>query len=418
MTETSRAPGLGAVCMHAALVGLAIVPTATLAGYSLQVLLGATALAAGAVIFGGPRTSRLSLAPVAVIVLWALATLLTVAAGASGSATSTVVRAGVALVRAVAGATFARTVASTTWLLLIGVCALTATVSAGARKFNFAYEQKALLVEIINPNVIAALTGVPILVLAAQLLRGKPDRAVAVGGVAGLLAFLATGSRGVLLSLALGICVVAVLTFRGPLRVAAGLGVTGVMTVFWMLLTNRIPGDVLRGRNQIWEVAMHLIDRSWPIGIGYPDSKSALWGYLRVEDRPYQLAGGAHNWYIQEVLANGLAGLVVLVLAVALMSRALLTRRAEPVTVGLAAWLGAFQLSRGLFESDGLALFGSVSLLSALTWLLIGALYARVPSTGDSASSAGPDDSSTGDQVRRSGGRGDRASRNASVEAS
>jgi len=233
-----------------------------------------------------------------------------------------------------------------------------------------------------NPNRVGQ-TASPLLIMVVAILLQDPHRGWRIFAtvVAGILAVLIlyTGSRGALLSAAIGCFAIASLYVKRPLRLAAAmlLVVGGVyLTQQFARVTaiTRFGQYSLELRDEPWDLAMENFREAPLFGVGWVHQESLSGGGLATTTN-------LHGMYMQVLAETGIAGVLLLVIALAVIGlrglrlfRMLRPDGAFAVPSHLALGLSASILAHGVVESGpivggqvgGLALAFGIGLIDRL----------------------------------------------------
>jgi O-antigen ligase/tetratricopeptide (TPR) repeat protein len=288
---------------------------------------------------------------------------------------------------------------------VIATATATAALGFGQRAAGFetilgftdvpAVRREAFFATFVNPNHAGTLLAAGAALAGSMLGRRRPTpRALGAAGVLLCLAGVAaTGSRGAILSAAVGL--VLVLALAAPPRVAmgaAGLGLTGLVAAgvaggrdLLARLSALIDGpgrhaDLWSGRLEFWADAVDLIAAAPALGVG-PGGYDLASRFAKTSPR-FIVPRHAHQEPLQALVEWGVPGgllwVLVAVLPIGLgVAAALRHDRGRRRTL-LAGWVGAggALLIACLFDFP--LRIGALSVLAALTW---GALLgvARAP---------------------------------------
>ena len=250
-----------------------------------------------------------------------------------------------------------------------------------------------------NPNFLAAQLAFPAAAALAVRTRWGPIgwwRLAAVVPIG--LALIATGSRGGALACAAGLVVVAVARPRLGGRVLAALALTAVLLPAVLprdsMVTLRArwataAEDRLSGRLDIWRVGLAMVADRPLAGTGFAGFRDAFYGYMletRVDPHFGLLHSrgnrAAHNIYLSTIAELGIAGGVLLGLALATHGRLLWRLRRAAVVAGNRP---AEDVALGLLAAFATVLvagFGTELLLVKTPWLLLGAIQGAGTAAG------------------------------------
>jgi O-antigen ligase len=250
-----------------------------------------------------------------------------------------------------------------------------------------------------QPNALAAALAVPALAALALRARTGPLGAWRLAALVPIVpALIATGSRGGMLSLAVGMAVIACCRPRLGLRTAGALAVVLLFAPFV------IPADVvtraeerwagaaedrLSGRLDIWRVGIAMVADRPLQGTGFFGFRDAFYEYMLETpvDPHFALVHSrgnraAHNVYLATVAELGLAGGALLVVALGAHARLLWQLRraahrvgneeAEDVATALLAMVGAVIVAGA----------GTDLLLTKTPWLLLGSAQGAALAAG------------------------------------
>jgi O-antigen ligase len=244
-------------------------------------------------------------------------------------------------------------------------------VAAGGAPTLRGYALKSAISASVSANEVAAVVVIGYaLILATSRSKLTIVAALAVAGVSLAIA----DSRGVWLALAITVVATSIGYSRLRSRQLAGLVLVVAAGVEIFRLGQSSDSFQVRGRSQLWQAAISAIHAHWPRGAGYGGAQ-ALKLILAPPGTLANTSGGFHSLYLQEAVANG-AGGVLLLAALALLGLRLLARaagRRDRTTYILLASVFVFGLTRGTFESDGWLACVNANTTSVLCWLSLGA---------------------------------------------
>jgi hypothetical protein len=229
----------------------------------------------------------------------------------------------------------------------------------------------------IDPNITAATLILPLAIAVGRGVRAR--RAVARSafwGSAGLIgaAIVLTGSRGGMLA-AIAVLVVHAISGKHRRRIAiAGIGLAAVVGLTLSLAPENISRRLTRpsssGRTDIWRTAMHKCDSYCWSGSGIGTFPTVYQDTLHSEpsarglDRPFV----AHSIWIGALIETGITGLLLLLLALALVARDLLKLPNDVRAAPLAGFVGVLIASTFL-STLGFKYFWMVMMYAGLTTL-------------------------------------------------
>jgi O-antigen ligase len=223
-----------------------------------------------------------------------------------------------------------------------------------------------------DPNALALLAGIPLIVLAWRVVLGEASWAIAAGGGFFLAVLWATGSRTALLMLLLGFAVMALHVRRPRVGLVVGALVTGALGVVGAVATGFLAGFAERGgdgtstldsRFIAWRAAADWASSSWQTVFG---------GGLNIKIIPvtgqYWKTQPLDSSWASLLVQTGLLGLLVAAVWVCWVVRGALRAPRPHRVLFLGLWVflvGRSLLESGLFDaSPAFLLFLAVSLLA------------------------------------------------------
>ncbi|WP_369136681.1 O-antigen ligase family protein [Modestobacter versicolor] len=223
-----------------------------------------------------------------------------------------------------------------------------------------------------DPNALALLAGIPLLVLAWRVVMGEAGWGIAVGSGYFLAVLWSTGSRTALLMLLLGVAVMALHVRRPRVGLVVGALVVGALGVVGAVSTGFLAGFAERGGDGTSTLDSRFI--AWRAAAGWAESgwQAVFGGGLNIKIIPvtgqYWKTQPLDSSWASLLVQTGLLGLFVALAWVLWVARGAL-RAPYPhrvLFVGLWVFLvGRSLLESGLFDaSPAFLLFLAVSLLS------------------------------------------------------
>lgn len=264
----------------------------------------------------------------------------------------------------------------------------------GAGRATLAYGE-----QVFHPNALAAALAIPALAALALRARTGPLGAWRLAAIVPIVpALIATGSRGGMLSLGVGMLVIACCRPRLGLRTA------GALLAVLLAAPLVVPADVLTraqerwvlaaddrlsGRLDIWRVGLAMVADRPLQGTGFFGFRDAFYDYMLETpvDPHFALVHSrgnraAHNVYLATVAELGIAGGALLAIALGVQARLLWQLRrtarrvrnaqAEDVTTALLAMIAAVIVAAA----------GTDLLLTKTPWLLFGAVQGAAFAAG------------------------------------
>lgn len=266
---------------------------------------------------------------------------------------------------------------------VLGVLTLV-QLAPGAGRATLSYGE-----QVFQPNALAAALAIPALAALALRARTGPLGAWRLAALVPIVpALIATGSRGGMLSLGVGIAILACCRPRLGMRTAGALAAMLLVAAFVLpadVVTRaeeRWAGaaeDRLSGRLDIWRVGIAMVADRPLQGTGFFGFRDAFYEYMLETpvDPHFALIHSrgnraAHNVYLATVAELGLAGGALLVVALGVHARLLWQLRraaqrvrndeADDVATALLAMVGAIIVAGA----------GTDLLLTKTPWLLLG----------------------------------------------
>jgi hypothetical protein len=223
-----------------------------------------------------------------------------------------------------------------------------------------------------DPNALALLAGIPLVVLAWRVVLGETSWAIALGGGYFLAVLWFTGSRTALLMLLLGVAVMALHIRRPRVGLVVGALVVGALGVVAAIATGFLAGFAARGGDGTSTLDSRFI--AWRAAAGWADSdwQTVFGGGLNVKIIPvtgqYWATQPLDSSWASLLVQTGLLGLLVAAGWACWVVRGAL-RAPYPHRVlflGLFTFLvGRSLLESGLFDaSPAFLLFLATSLLA------------------------------------------------------